>query len=64
MKIRIAVAVGPDGEWRACGGEKRPPDAEVALSLLPEQSWVGAVLYFITAEVPVPQSAEIEGRVE
>ena len=66
MKIRIAVAVGPDGKWRAFGTEKDDDTSaeETALMLLPFSLRAKAVIYWITAEVPVPQSAEIEGRVQ
>lgn len=66
MKIRIVVAVGPDGKWRAFGSNLDDDDIanETALLLLPSKSRTDAKIYWISAEVPFPQPVEIEGRVE
>ena len=66
MKIRIAVAVGPDGKWRAFASNLDDDDTadETALILFPPKSRTDAKIYWISAEVPDPQPVEIEGRVE
>ena len=62
MKIRIAVAVGTDGKWMAYNTYNIRNPEEICLACLPTRR--GAAIYYITAEVPIPQSAEIEGRVQ
>lgn len=50
VKVRIAVAVAPEGEWMWAGwplkgkGHKDRP-------------------YWVTAELPIPQTVEVEGEV-
>lgn len=66
-KVRIAVAVFPDGEWHACGGttyDDRSATDELAMCL----GRGGYTIRWITAEVPVPTEApelpEIVGEAE
>lgn len=63
VRVRIAVAVGPDGEYSCAGWDKPDNDADVmgqAKDLLP-----GVVSFaaWVEADVPVPEEAVVEGEV-
>lgn len=62
VKIRIAVAVDPSGDWNAYGGgSMKDKDAmEFATEVLSN----GEARYFLTAELPVPEVAEVVACVE
>jgi hypothetical protein len=57
-KIRIAVAMAPDGEWNSCGYSLRDRLTEVSdkdkmdgtVDCLPERE----TRYFVEAEIPIP----------
>jgi len=59
VKVRIAVGIDKDGDWEACGN-----------SVLQDQekenrcSWSRSVTHWIEAEIPIPESQTIDGRVE
>jgi hypothetical protein len=64
VKVRIAVSVDPTGRWWTCGwgiGTKYEPHAhvDVADALAP-----GEARYWLTAELPIPETPEIEASVE
>ena len=61
VKVRIAVAVDPDGNWNAYGWT----DADgVAMELALEGVASGEARYWVTAELPVPPAPEVAGAVE
>jgi hypothetical protein len=58
IRVRIAVAVDPGGEWNAngWGGLDTPCDAD-AMRMALEQVGPGAAEYWIETEVVVPEPA-------
>jgi anti-sigma factor RsiW len=62
VKIRIAVAVDPTGDWNAYGGgSMKDKDAmEFATEVLAD----GETRFWLTAELPVPEVAEVVASVE
>lgn len=67
VKVRVAVAVDSDGNWRAHGWPAREP---VALSCESMQfaatsaTRSGAIIHWIWADLPIPAPAEVEATVE
>ena len=66
QKIRVAVAVGPDGGWFAagCSDVSDANSVRHAFEFIPEKSYEGAHLCWITAEIPIPTPQEIAGEVQ
>lgn len=62
VKVRIAVAVDPSGDWNACGC-KGMEDGEM-MALACDTVGGGEARYFLTAELPIPSPSEIPARVE
>ncbi len=64
VRMRIAVAVNPDGTWGAAGFSDADDCAWDCLydSVIEAQS--GHSQYFITAELPIPSIPEVAGEVE
>jgi hypothetical protein len=62
VKVRIAVAVDPEGSWRACGWDGL--DEQEALAHCVDYLGTGTARYILTAELPVPKVSEVEARVE
>ena len=60
VTVRIAVAVDPSGDWSASGWK----DAKDAMGCAVESIGVGEARYWVTAELPIPQAPEVEGKVE
>lgn len=67
-RVRIAVAIGPDGEWTSWGfsGDKsgRIDDEELIDYALDTMSSEVANVHFVEAYIPLPDSATIEGEVK
>ena len=65
IKIRIAVAVAPNGEWNSSGWGR--PEKEVSdkdkMDIAVEPLDSGEAQYFIEAEVDVPKETTIQGTV-
>ena len=61
VKVRIAVAVDPEGDWDA-RGESGQQDVRT-LRALAYNSNLDRV-YWLTAELPVPEAQEIAATVE
>lgn len=57
VKVRIAVAVGPDGDWSAYGW-KGARDGH-AMVTATDTVCEGASRYWITAELPIPEVLEV-----
>ena len=67
MKIRIAVAVLPNGEWNSCGygrPGKEPTDEEKISYATDTIDGPGAQIYFVEAELPLPTITTIQGEVK
>ena len=60
VRVRIAVAVGPDGSWNACGWLRestgKPADKD-AMDIAVEGASDGAASYWVEATLPLPTSA-------
>lgn len=63
VKVRIAVAVDPEGDWDARGGSGLFSQDRRVLRALAYQENTDAV-YWLTAELPVPEAQEIAATVE
>lgn len=62
VRVRVAVAVDPDGKWCAYGW--RELDEGQAFDLCTEDMPHGEARYFLVAELPVPDIAEIQAEIE
>lgn len=65
VKVKIAVAVDPHGNWNAVGwneAAKNNPNLPMDLAISSVEE--GEAHYWITAELPIPAAREIEGNVE
>ena len=60
VRVRIAVAVGPDGSWNACGWLRestgQPADKD-AMDLAVEGTDDGEARYWVVATLPLPTVA-------
>jgi len=67
IRIRIAVAVTPDGKWVAhgcstCGNDDRAiATVDAGIS---KKGRAGYVVHWVTVDVPLPEPTIIPGRVE
>jgi hypothetical protein len=62
VKVRIAVAVAPDGSWNACGFSNARNDAdkmELAVEPIPD----GEARYWLEAELPMPTTETVQATV-
>jgi len=62
VKVRIAVAVDKTGDWNAFGSKGSA--AHDAMSIAVEMVEDGEVRYWVTAELPIPDAADVKGEVE
>lgn len=62
VKVRIAVAVDPDGKWAATGWEGLKTDE--AFDFILDDLKHGESRFWLTAELPVPDVAEIQAEIE
>jgi hypothetical protein len=62
VRVRIAVAVDPDGNWNSCGWSSG--DDEQKLEIATEDLQHGESRYWLTAELEVPDVAEIQAEIE
>lgn len=64
VRVRIAVAVTESGDWSACGGKGMLDEdcRSAALDGLGDGD-IDSV-HWIVADVPIPESTQIEGTVE
>lgn len=67
VKVRIAVAVDPEGKWQAHGWQPRPDhvqrDAKFMQDTAREDLEYGEAMYWIEAELPVPEAQTVQGTV-
>lgn len=62
VKIRIALAVTADGKWNCAGWSDGDEDDMMGLAV--DALDPGEARYWITAEVDLPKTAEVEANVE
>ena len=61
VKVRIAVAVDPDGKWSAYGC---PGADETDMDIAVDAVAPGEARYWVTAELPIPAEIDVAGAVE
>lgn len=65
VKVRIAVAVDRDGRWSAYAYSDKDGIVKTTHDdLFVDDMKDGEARYFVTAELPVPESVDVEGTVE
>lgn len=60
MKVRIAVAVTPTGDWSAAGWSG---ETESTLKSLAREPFADAEVFWVEAELPIPETRVVEGKV-
>ena len=63
VRVRIAVAVSPNGEWAAAGYSGNKSDNDVKEMVFIDGLPDGEQFHWIEADVPIPQVETIEGKV-
>ncbi len=65
VKVRIAVAVDPKGRWYAMGTPSLPRNHDELLETVDmDQCGPNEALFWVTAELPIPEVLEVEGEVQ
>lgn len=63
VKVRIAVAVDPKGRWYAMGAPGFPRNhGELLETVDMDQCGPNEALFWVTAELPIPEVQEVEGE--
>ncbi len=62
VKVRIAVSIDPLGAWAAAGGDTLSEKAAIDMTL--DCVDHGESTHWVTAELPVPETSEVAGKVE
>lgn len=63
VRVKIAVAVDPDGKWMASGyGYGNPIDWNEQMVCMLDDLAPGEARYWVTAELDVPEIKEIQGE--
>jgi hypothetical protein len=62
VKVRIAVAVCPNGDWNSSGWHQGTDEEKMDLCIDSLES--GEARYWVTAELDVPETVEVAGEVE
>jgi hypothetical protein len=66
VKVRIAVAVDPEGNWNSCGWSDAPSDKSMT-DIAADMVGDGEAHFWLTAELPIPvvrEVGEVEAKVE
>ena len=65
IKVKIAVAVDPKGEWAAAGWSDggEPADEGTLINHTIEDVGPGELVYWVEAELPIPDLSVIKGDV-
>lgn len=66
VRIRIAVAVDPQGNWNATGWKVRtgaPPENELMSTALEGLDSSEEACFWVEAELPVPDTRTVKGEV-
>lgn len=61
VKVRIAVGVGPSGDWNAVGSCSL--ESHDAMALAVDCVDAGEARYWVEAELPVPKATTVQGNV-
>ena len=61
VKVRIAVAVDPDGDWNSCGW--KDGDDKDKMGMCCDTLGSGEARYWLEAELPIPEIAKIQAVV-
>lgn len=61
VKVRIAVAVDPEGDWNSCGW--KDGDVKDAMGICVDTLGSGEARYWLEAELPIPEIATIHATV-
>lgn len=65
IRVRIAVAVDSRGHWNAAGVSGSGSDDLMRAAVLDDELLGGeAVVHFIEATIPLPESVTVEGEVK
>lgn len=62
VKVKIAVAVDPDGDWNANGWSSADDDI-MMMDLVVDTLKDGEARYWVEAELPVPETQSVQGQV-
>lgn len=62
VKVRIAVAVDPEGAWHCCGWDGC--DEQEAFSYCIDSLGSGESRYILTAELAIPEVVEVPAAIE
>jgi hypothetical protein len=62
VKVRIAVAVDPTGYWAAFGDKSMSDEA--MMDIVVDSVELGEARYFLVAELAIPETKEMQARVE
>lgn len=63
VKVRIAVAVAPNGEWNAMGWSSGEASDSEKMSLCIETIDPGEARYWLEAELDVPEAPTVQANV-
>lgn len=65
VKVKIAVAVDPKGRWYAMGTPEFPLNHDELLETVDiDQCGPNEALFWVTAELPIPEVQELAGEVQ
>jgi hypothetical protein len=65
VKVRIAVAVDPTGDWNSCGYKTSDKgDEDGVMQICVDTLGSGEARYWLTAELEVPEAKEVVATVE
>lgn len=64
VKVRIAVCITDTRDWSAFGDDELPEPDITAIAHDGVDQGDNATIHWVTAEIPVPQSQQIEGLTE
>lgn len=62
VRVRIAVAVTPEGEWNACGWSGSESDDD-KMSICVDSLASGEKRYWLEADLEVPSTGEMQASV-
>lgn len=62
VKVRIAVAVDPDGDWDATGWSAATDDS--AMGIARDSVGSGEACYWLEAELEIPEAKTVQANVE
>ena len=66
VRVKISVAIDCEGTWNACGWGPRPDQAaaeRLAKELASEEVCDGKSIYWVTADLQIPEEREVRGEV-